>query len=207
MSTRDDLDRRKIMDWVRPDIVAHGNVIAMLATTFDLDPTFFDSDYLPTFLGLGAWEDTSWANRIAMQRALSRTEATVVMMDARRFHGRPRSLHIEHTPLIGPGGMKLHAKVLLVVQERAVRLLVGSANLTESGYRHNREAALPIVATAHTPELSAVVEQALITMQQPLAPWWTPAADRVRTLALQKMADWRKATIENDRFVWSWGHQ
>ena len=60
MSTKDDLDHRKMMDWARPDIPAHGNVIGMLATTFELDPTFFDSDYLPTFLGLGAWEDTSW---------------------------------------------------------------------------------------------------------------------------------------------------
>ena len=118
MSTKDNLDRRKVMDWVRPDIVSHGNVIGMLATTFELDPTFFDSDYLPTFLGLGAWEDTSWANRVAMQRVLAHTESTVVMMDARRFRGRPRSLHIEVMPAVGPGGMKLHAKVLLVVQRR-----------------------------------------------------------------------------------------
>lgn len=207
MSTNDDLDHRKMMDWVRPDIPAHGNVIGMLATTFELDPTFFDSDYLPTFLGLGAWEDTSWANRVAMQRALAQTEATVVMMDARRFRGRPRSLHIEHVPLVGPAGMKLHAKVLLVVQERAVRLLVGSANLTEGGYRHNREVALPLVATAQTPELSALVEQALTVMQRPLGPWWTPAAELVRRLALETIANWRKSAVDNGRFVWSWGEQ
>src|SRR5262249_56152206 len=117
MSTNDDLDHRKMMDWVRPDIPAHGNVIGMLATTFELDPTFFDSDYLPTFLGLGAWEDTSWTNRVSMQRALSRTEATVVMMDARRFRGRPRSLHIEVMPKVGNARTKLHAKVLLLVPE------------------------------------------------------------------------------------------
>lgn len=207
MTTNDDVDYRKMMDWVRPDIAAHGNVVGMLATTFELDPTFFDSDYLPTFLGLGAWEDTSWANRVAMQRALAQTEATVVMMDARRFRGRPRSLHIEHVPLVGPAGMKLHAKILLVVQERAVRLLVGSANLTEAGYRHNREVSLPLVATAQTPELSTLVEQALTVMQRPLGPWWTPAAERVRALALQTIADWRKSEITNDRFAWSWGEQ
>jgi phosphatidylserine/phosphatidylglycerophosphate/cardiolipin synthase-like enzyme len=161
MTAKDSLDHRKIMDWVRPDIVAHGNVIAMLGTTFELDPTFFDSDYLPTFLGLGAWEDTSWTNRVAMQRALANTEATVVMMDARRFRGRPRSLHIEVVPVVGSGGMKLHAKVLIVVQERAVRLLVGSANLTDSGYRYNREVALPIIATAQTPQLSSWNEGAI----------------------------------------------
>jgi hypothetical protein len=207
MSTKEDLDHRKMMDWVRPDIASHGNVMGMLATTFELDPTFFDSDYLPTFLGLGAWEDTSWSNRITMQRALAQTEATVVMMDARRFRGRPRSLHIEHLPLVGPAGMKLHAKVLLVVQERAVRLLVGSANLTEGGYRHNREVALPLVATAQTPELSALVEQALTVMQQPLGPWWTQSAERVRMLALKTIADWPKSAIDNDHFVWSWGEQ
>jgi hypothetical protein len=207
MTAKDDLDRRKIMDWVRPDSVAYGNVIAMLATTFDLDPTFFDSDYLPTFLGLGAWEDTSWSNRVAMQRALANTEATAVMMDARRFRGRPRSLHIEVMPAIGSGGMKLHAKVLVVVQERAVRLLVGSANLTDNSYRHNREVVLPIIATAQTPELSSLVEQALIAMPTVLRPWWTEYADRVHFLALQTMADWHKSAPANDRFVWSWGEQ
>lgn len=205
MSTQGDLDRHKLMDWVRPDIASHGNVLGMLATTFELDSTFFDSDYLPTFLGLGAWEDTSWANRVTMQRALAQTEATVVMMDARRFRGRPRSLHIEHVPRVGPAGMKLHAKVLLVVQERAVRLLVGSANLTQGGYRHNREVTLPLVATAQTPEISALVEKALMVMQEPLGPWWTQAAERVRTLALQTLADWRKSATGNEYFVWSWG--
>jgi hypothetical protein len=207
MSRDDDLDRRKMMDWVRPDIAAHGIVIGMLATTFELDPTFFDSDYLPTFLGLGAWEDTSWSNRVTMQRALAQTEATVVMMDARRFRGRPRSLHIEHMPLVGTGGMKLHAKVSLVVQERAVRLLVGSGNLTEGGYRHNREVTLPLLATAETPSITALVEQALITMEQPLRAWWTPAAERVRATALELIGGWQKAPIRDDHFAWSWGEK
>ncbi|MEH2550737.1 hypothetical protein V1283_007382 [Bradyrhizobium sp. AZCC 2262] len=207
MSHDDDLDRRKMMDWVRPDIAAHGIVVGMLATTFEFDPTFFDSDYLPTFLGLGAWEDTSWSNRVAMQRALAQTESTVVMMDARRFRGRPRSLHIEHMPLVGPGGRKLHAKVLLVVQERAVRLLIGSANLTEAGYRHNREVTLPILATAQTPCVSALVQQALTTMEQPLRSWWTLAAEQVRNRALDVMSDWRKQPLDDDHFVWSWGEK
>jgi hypothetical protein len=207
MSGDGDLNRRKMMDWVRPDITAHGIVIGMLATTFEFDPTFFDSDYLPTFLGLGAWEDTSWSNRVAMQRALAQTEATVVMMDARRFRGRPRSLHIEHMPLVGLGGMKLHAKVLLVVQERAVRLLVGSGNLTEGGYRHNREVTLPLVATAQMPSISALVEQALVTMEQPLGAWWTPAAERVRASALELVGGWQKDPIRDDHFVWSWSEK
>ena len=204
MSAKDGLDRRKLMNWARQD-PDHGNVVGMLATTYDLDPTFFDSDYLPTFLGLGAWEDTSWSNRVAMQRALARTEAAVVMMDARRFRGRPRSLHIEVTPAVGPSGIKLHAKILVVIQERAVRLLVGSANLTEGGYRYNREVGLPIVVTAQTPKLAALVAEALVDMHEPLQPWWTPAADRIRTLALETMEGWQKSKEDENRFAWSWG--
>jgi hypothetical protein len=83
MSTNDDLDHRKMMDWVRPDIPAHGNVIGMLATTFELDRRSIRIICQPSWAwGMG---DTSWANRVAMQRALAQTEATVVMMDARRF--------------------------------------------------------------------------------------------------------------------------
>src|SRR5262249_30534948 len=83
----------------------------------------------------------------------------------------------------------------------------GSANLTDWGYRHNREVALPIVATAQTPLLSALVEQALQTMPKPLQPWWTRAAARVHALALQTMTDWPKTESANDRFVRSWGKQ
>ena len=204
MSAKDALDRRKLMNWARQD-PDHGNVVGMLATTYDLDPSFFNSDYLPTFLGLGAWEDTSWSNRVAMQRALARTEAAVVMMDARRFRGRPRSLHIEVTPAVGPSGIKLHAKILVVIQERAIRLLVGSANLTEGGYRYNREVGLPIVATAQTPKLATLVGEALVDMHEPLRPWWTPAADRIRALSLETMAGWKKPKDDENRFAWSWG--
>lgn len=204
MSARNDLDDRKIMDWVRPDS-NHGDVEGMLATTFELDPSFFESDFLPTFLGLGAWDDSSWANRVAMQRALARTDAAAVMMDARRFQGRPRSLHIEFTPAVGVAGAKLHAKMLLVAQERAIRLLVASANLTATGYRSNREVALPIVATAKTPKLAAFVREALDSMPKALQPWWSPAADRVRKLALETMDTWPKPEDGPDHFLWSWG--
>jgi hypothetical protein len=206
MSARSDLDDRKLMDWIRPDS-GHGDVEAMLATTFELDPAFFETDFLPTFLGLGAWDDTSWANRVAMQRALARTDAAAIMMDARRFQGRPRSLHIEVTPAVGATGSKLHSKVFVVAQERAIRLLVGSANLTASGYRSNREVALPIVATATTPKLAAIVREALEYMPKALQPWWSPAADRVRKTALETMDTWPKPEVGPDRFVWSWGER
>jgi hypothetical protein len=112
MSTNDDLDHRKMMDWVRPDIAAHGNVIGMLATTFELDPTFFGSDYLPTFLGLGAWEDTSFER--GRHATLAQTRQRCHMDAAGR--GRPRPLHMSTYRWSAPPGIKLHAKVLLVAK-------------------------------------------------------------------------------------------
>jgi phosphatidylserine/phosphatidylglycerophosphate/cardiolipin synthase-like enzyme len=41
----------------------------------------------------------------------------------------------------------LHAKVTLLHFEHAVRLIVGSANLTKQGYRENREAVAVLTAT------------------------------------------------------------
>jgi len=85
-ATNNHAELRKLMDWVRPD-PEHGNVVGMLTTSYELDPTFFESDFLPTFLGLGAWDDTSWASRVELQRALAQTDAAALMMDARRYRG------------------------------------------------------------------------------------------------------------------------
>lgn len=204
MTAENDLDHRKLMDWVRPD-PDDGNVLGMLATTYELDASFFEKDFLPTFLGEGSWAQSGWANQVAMQRAIARTDAAAVMMDARRFNARPRPLHIEITPAVGPKGAKLHAKVLLVVQEKAIRLLVGSANLTASGYRHNREVGLPIIATARTPRLAAVIHEALDTMPDALKGWWTSSAARVKELAIEILNGWPSTESNNDdRFIWSW---
>ena len=48
--------------------------------------------------------------------------------------------------------VKLRKIVKMYDDVEAVRLLVGSANLTPGGYRLNREVALPITATAKQPE-------------------------------------------------------
>ena len=194
------------MNWLQPDD-DDGSVLGLLATTFELDAGFFDSDYLPTFLGLGAWEDTSWASRIKMQRVLQRTEAMVVLMDARRFKGRPRSLHLEVMPNIGPMGAKQHSKVTLIVQEKAVRLFVGSANLTTTGYRSNREVGLPLVATATNLSAADLIQQALRDIRAPLAKWWTPGAEEIVKLAERTMNSWDRVPTTQDRFVWSYGSQ
>jgi hypothetical protein len=130
-------------------------MLGMLATTFQMQTDFFETDFLPTLLGLGAWDDRNWTSRIAIEKNLAEMEAAAVLLDARKYIGRPRSLRVEIVPTTGKSGKpfpsKLHAKVTLIVHEKAVRLIVGSANLTEPGHRLNRE----VVAMLSKPEVKA----------------------------------------------------
>jgi phosphatidylserine/phosphatidylglycerophosphate/cardiolipin synthase-like enzyme len=136
---------RKLIDRLVPD-ERWGALHGFLATTYELQPDFLETDFLPSIFGLGAWDDRSWASRIAIEKQLAQLEAATVFMEARKYRGRPRSLRLEVVPVAGD--RKLHAKVLLLVHEKAVRLLVASANLTDPGYRRNREVAAVLSADA-----------------------------------------------------------
>ncbi len=202
-SSKTDVNARRLMDRLHGNPEELGPLLGLLATTYEFDATFFELDFLPTCLGLGGWDDRSWASRIALEKALAGTNATVLLMDGRRYRGRPRSLHLEVQPAIGVDGQLLHAKVLLLVYERAVRLFVGSANLTEAGYRMNREVILPLMATEAHPETVPLIREALARMPELLAPWWTPSAETVRSLALERLERWRTEDSSLHRFVWS----
>jgi len=198
-------DTRKLMD----TITAGGEFGACLGfwdTTFDLDSEFFECDFLPTLLGLGAWDDRDWASRIAIQRELGKMDAATVMMDASRYRARPRSLFIETLPAKGTNGNALHAKVLLVLYEHAVRLFVGSANLTTPGYRQNIESMAVITVTPELPGSARLIRQALADAPTMLAPWWRKGADDLT----QKADDWLAALPATDgeqeeAFAWSGG--
>ena len=192
---------RKLMDWQAPAAPC-GPILGILATTYELDPSFVEMDLLPAVLGLGAWDDRSWSSRVALEHSLARLEATSILVDQRKYRGRPRSLRVEVLPAVGDGGQKLHAKLLLIVHEHAVRLQVASANLTESGYRENREVALPLVASSNAGASAALVLEAVETMPAVLGPWWTDSADVVLGLAQEKLREWSPGAAPDATFVW-----
>ena len=86
-----DAEHRKLMDRLVP-VPEHGPMLGILATTYRMDAEFFETDFLPTLLGLGIWDDRNWTSRIAMERSLEEMDAAAVLMDAREYRGRPRSL-------------------------------------------------------------------------------------------------------------------
>lgn len=136
-----------------------GEPVGCLATTYTFDPGLFDEQCLARFL-----EIESEPNREDLAFLLER-EARLgsvyagVLVDHTQS-GKEHSLRWDLLPVRIWGG-KQHAKLSLLAWAGHVRLIVASANLTESGYRSNREIAMVLNLTpdsANTEHLRAATE-------------------------------------------------
>jgi hypothetical protein len=126
----------KLLDaWAAPEEA--GEPVGCLATTFTFAPDFFEEECLGRFLKLetDAAEDGP-LYLIEREEKLAPVTAAV-LVDQHQCKG-PRSLRWDLHPARLESGI-LHAKISLLCWSRQVRLIIGSANLTEDGYRRNRE--------------------------------------------------------------------
>ncbi len=126
----------KLLDaWVPPE--GAGDPIGVVATSFTFDAAFFEEECLASFLGLETNPtDDGPAYLIEREDKLARLQCASVLVDAHHCRGS-RSLRWDLLPARLPGIQ--HAKVSLLVWSNHVRLMIGSANLTEDGYRRNLE--------------------------------------------------------------------
>lgn len=129
--------------WQKP---AHaGEPVAVLATTFTLDPDFFEQSCLARFLavesvneGTGSVDDL--VARLELEESL-RAPAVTVLAD-RSAQSERSTLRWDLLHCQAPRRSLLHSKVALLLWENATRVIIGSANLTPAGYRHQIELAL-----------------------------------------------------------------
>lgn len=185
---------RKLADYLKspsPDKV--GPLIGFVATTYEFDPDFFETDFLPNVLNLGAWDDRNWASRIAMERALAELSAAVVIMDSSCYRARPRSLRVEFIPAIRTGRGALHAKVLLLCYQHEIRLLVGSANLTEPGFRRNIEVASEFRASPAAPSEAPLIQSAVAALKEHYGNWLTPSAVKLVDDVHGQLESWKSS--------------
>ena len=109
-------------------------------------------------------------------------------------------------PVTTPRGTALHAKVTLILFEKAVRVIVGSANLTEPGFRKNREVVAVLTATESSKQESAIINQALTGMETFMSPWLTSEARKVVLLAQEMLKGWGAEDRDGQTtFQWSGG--
>jgi hypothetical protein len=127
--------------WTPPPVEIEGGLgapSACLATTYEFDAEFFETELLPRFLGL-KFDQTENEPSFLVEReealALSRV---AVLVDHSRFDSSQTTLRWDQVPIQVPGGIQ-HAKITILAWENLIRVLIGSANLNRGGYRRNRE--------------------------------------------------------------------
>lgn len=173
--------------WEPPE--GAGEAVAALATTFVLEPDFFERDCLARFLSLqGIDEESGSASdtlaKIELEEKLREPSVTVLADRSTRADRSSLRWDLLHCSV--PGGALLHAKVAILMWKHHTRVLVGSANLTSAGYRRQIELGmtcdleadclLPAASlTALARELDSYI--ALIPGQDP----GIPAVQQVRT--------------------------
>ena len=127
---------RLLSFWERQE--EYGAPIGCVTTTYTFNASFFEEECLARFAGVESdpKEDVH-SYVIEREDKLSQVKACV-LVDSSRV-SPDRSLRWDLLPVRLPGGGILHAKVSLLAWENLVRVLIGSANLTEPGYRQNYE--------------------------------------------------------------------
>lgn len=126
---------RLLAAWEQPDNA--GDAVGLIASTFTFDASFFEEELLARFLGMESAPDDGRAWLVEREERLGRTLA-VVLAD-RRHVSRSTTLAWDLLPVPVPGSACQHAKITVLAWERWIRVVVGSANLTEAAYRRNLE--------------------------------------------------------------------
>jgi hypothetical protein len=115
-----------------------GRPLGCVTTSYTFDAELFEEQCLARFLSIQSNpNETAKAYLIEREEKLAQCFACVLVDGA---HAAPdRSLRWHMLPVTLPSGGVLHAKLTLLAWERRVRLLIGSANLSEPAYRRNQE--------------------------------------------------------------------
>lgn len=133
-----DSHRGKALDlWQAPERA--GEALVCVATSFTFDAGFFETECLGRFLVMDTHPDESDGIAYLVEREEKLAGARVCVMVDRRHAKAKESLRWDVLPVVVHGGGVQHAKLSLLCWAEHVRVIIGSGNLTEPGYRSNVE--------------------------------------------------------------------
>jgi hypothetical protein len=122
-----------------------GDPIGCLATTYTFAPVLFDEQCLARFLEIESEPNREDLAFLIERESLLGSVYAGVLVDYTQA-GVEHSLRWDVLPVrIGAG--KQHAKLSLLAWTQHIRIIITSANLTESGYRFNHEVAAAVNLT------------------------------------------------------------
>ena len=136
MGLKNNTSNRLLSAWEPPE--GAGIPVGCVATTFTFSPVFFEEECLGRFLQMqsDAIEDGP-IYIIEREEKLAGVRCASVLVDACHAKGS-RSLRWDLLAARVPKAI-LHAKISLLCWSNCIRAIVASANLTDDGYRRNRE--------------------------------------------------------------------
>ncbi|GAB92722.1 hypothetical protein [Gordonia rhizosphera] len=138
-----ELNQKPLLDmWQAPD--GAGEPVGLLATTFVIEPDFFERNCLARFLAVQSVdENTGSIEDVVAQVELEEKLAapTVTVLADRSAQAERSSLRWNLLHCHVDTGL-LHSKVSILLWKDATRIIIGSANLTPAGYRYNLELAI-----------------------------------------------------------------
>ena len=167
-----------------------------LATSFTFDADMFSRDCLARFLGLTtAYGEGDRASDLSLmiEEEERLGEATVTVLVDRSYRAEPRNLRWDIVPVVVQGGL-LHAKSAVLLWERAMRLIIGSANLTPAGYRRQVEMVAGFDFTPEESDLPVETARQLLSEIRLIATDLVPevaAGPRTRMLKTLDLANQR----------------
>ena len=128
--------RRALELWEPP--VGAGEPQVCIATSFTFDASFFETECLGRFLQMDTHPSESESVGYLIEREEKLAAARVCALVDRRNAREKESLRWDVLGVIVPGGIQ-HSKISLLAWAKHVRVVIGSGNLTEPGYRKNLE--------------------------------------------------------------------
>lgn len=125
---------------------------SLIATTYQVDFEFFEEELLAAALGVRSSASRLKAFRSELERTLQKVEVSVLYDLGGCDRLARLSPRIDAIPIVV---RKLHSKISLLMwaredraggaqPDRRMRLIVGSANLTRQGFRHNYECVVSV---------------------------------------------------------------
>lgn len=186
--------------WCPPTDIVKGGVgepVACIASTFEFDAGFFETELVPRFLGLTFDHTENELTFLIEREEKLALTSTAVLVDLHKVDPGQTTLRWDQVPIAVPGAQSIqHSKIVLLVWEKLIRVIIGSANLTRTGYRRNREVFAALDFHDDAESVPKRVAEDTIDLLERILRWSrVPDATRQRTfdtltLVRNKLAGW-----------------
>jgi len=138
MNRKQKIAYKKLLDAWTPNPES-GDPIGCITTTYTFSASFFEEECLARFLQMETDpRRDAKLYYIEREEKLSGLVGVSVFVDRDHCSGK-HNLRWDIIPVNVPGNGRLHSKISILIWEKLVRVIVASANLTETGYRLNFE--------------------------------------------------------------------